>query len=493
MKPLAGWPAVTIALVTGAAAAHAASAAADDPVVAQARKLAAEGRFADAQRCLEDRSDTPDPAAARRRDDELEILRRIRLDFRLDETQLLQKLRASIPDAEPADLKRWREAGVLQFRRIDGETLYYIREPSNLFRLSEEARRRRDQASTSRPAKKGEEFDRAAMAETILREAERRETAEVQPVRHRIAYAVTLTPKQHALRAGSRVRIWLPYPQAYRQQRDIRLVRANPEPVTISPNWDEAKHRELQRTLYFEPRIDDPAAPPRVEAVFEYTCSAYAPRPDAKLVQPYRADDEYRYWTAERPPHIVFSPEIRRVIEAETAGITNPLEKARKLFAFVTRHMTYVLEVEYSTIPSLSEKAIHTGRGDCGVHAMLFITLCRAAGVPARWQTGWQTEPGGVNMHDWVEFYVEPWGWLPADPTHGFLKSEDPRVREFFFGNLDPYRLIVNLDHSSPLVPAKETLRSEPVDFQRGEVEVDGVNWYYDEWDYDFRVEYLDP
>jgi nicotinamidase-related amidase len=45
--------------------------------------------------------------------------------------------------------------------------------------------------------------------------------------------------------------------------------------------------------------------------------------------------------------------------------------------------------------------------------------LCRAAGVPARWQSGWQTKPGDWNMHDWSEFYVEPWGWLPADASYG--------------------------------------------------------------------------
>jgi hypothetical protein len=32
-------------------------------------------------------------------------------------------------------------------------------------------------------------------------------------------------------------------------------------------------------------------------------------------------------------------------------------------------------------------------------------------------------------------------------------------------------------------------LRSEPADFQRGEVEVDGQNLYYDLWDYAMKIE----
>ena len=92
-------------------------------------------------------------------------------------------------------------------------------------------------------------------------------------------------------------------------------------------------------------------------------------------------------------------------------------------------------------------------------------------------------------MHDWAEFYVEPWGWLPADPSRGLQISDDPIIREFCFGHQDVYRLIVNLDYGSPLVPPKSSLRSEPADFQRGEVELDGRNLYFDEWTWQFEFE----
>jgi hypothetical protein len=54
---------------------------------------------------------------------------------------------------------------------------------------------------------------------------------------------------------------------------------------------------------------------------------------------------------------------------------------------------------------------------------------------------------------------------------------------------MDPYRLIVNLDYAQPLDPPKTSFRSEPNDFQRGEIEIDGHNLYFDEWDYKFQVE----
>ena len=49
--------------------------------------------------------------------------------------------------------------------------------------------------------------------------------------------------------------------------------------------------------------------------------------------------------------------------------------------------------------------------------------------------------------------------------------------------------MIVNLDYARALDPAKTGFRSEPTDFQRGEIEIDGHNLYFNEWSYDFQVE----
>jgi hypothetical protein len=73
--------------------------------------------------------------------------------------------------------------------------------------------------------------------------------------------------------------------------------------------------------------------------------------------------------------------------------------------------------------------------------------------------------------------------------SYGLQKSDDTRVREFYIGHQDSYRMIVNTDYGRELVPPKHSLRSEPADFQRGEVEIDGRNLYFDEWDYEFKFE----
>jgi transglutaminase-like putative cysteine protease len=205
-------------------------------------------------------------------------------------------------------------------------------------------------------------------------------------------------------------------------------------------------------------------------------------------VQPLPAD-----WNdaclSERPPHIVFTPALRREAARIVGKETNPLAKARKIFRWVSANVKWNAEDEYCTIPSLALKGYTVRRGDCGVQNTVFITLCRLAGVPARWQSGWETKPSSWGMHDWAEIYIAPWGWLPADASYGVQTSADPRIADFYCGHQDSYRLIVNLDWGRELFPPMAGLRSEPADLQRGEVEVDGRTLYFDQWDYVMKVE----
>ena len=125
---------------------------------------------------------------------------------------------------------------------------------------------------------------------------------------------------------------------------------------------------------------------------------------------------------------------------------------------------------------------------------MLFITLCRLNGIPARWQTAWTMFPWKKNgMHDWSEIYLEPYGWVPVDPYESVgyssisqdgTPADRDKLRIFYFGGMDGYRLVANRDHGAPLSPAKTFPRSDDIDFQRGEVEWEGGNLYYDAFDY---------
>ena len=449
-----------------------------DPVIVQARGLMNEGQFTRAEELIRGRGKDHDPAG----DELLEIISRVRIAYDLDEAAMLAKLRAAIPDVTADDLLRWRNARQVQYRVIDGQVRYFGREPANIFRFCDEAKRRRRDTSPDNPAWKLEDH-----LARVIAAAERDGRAEVVPIRHRVRYTLTIPPDAPSVKPGAVVRVWLPFPHEYgKRQYGVKLVGTSPAYKVLAPE------SAPQRTVYFEERV--PAGNPKplvFEETFEFVSSAYCPNLDPARAKP-GATGMKREFVEERPPHIVFTPRVKQIVSEVVGDESNPLIRAQKLFRYVTDNVAYCAEEEYSTIPSLSDHCLSTRRGDCGVQTMLFITLCRAAGIPARWQSGWETKRVGFDMHDWCEIYIEPWGWLPCDPSYGPRPGDDPRVRDFYFGHQDSYRMIVNFDYGQPLVPAKASFRSEPLDFQRGEVEIDGHNLYYPHWDYDFTPEWLD-
>lgn len=94
---------------------------------------------------------------------------------------------------------------------------------------------------------------------------------------------------------------------------------------------------------------------------------------------------------------------------------------------------------EYFTISNISEYAATNLKGDCGVQAILFITLCRIAGIPAKWQSGLYVSTHYTGCHDWAQFYIEPYGWLFADLSFGggAYRDGDRQRWNHYFGNLD--------------------------------------------------------
>ena len=109
--------------------------------------------------------------------------------------------------------------------------------------------------------------------------------------------------------------------------------------------------------------------------------------------------------------------------------------------------------------------------------------------------------PGQTTIHDWSEIYLAPWGWLPVDPHMGvyatrYAASLDPGqrhdLRDFYFGGLDQYRMAANSDHNRALTPPKQSMRSDEVDFQRGELEWGGHNIYFDHYTYNLTLKEME-
>lgn len=417
---------------------------------------------------------------------EKDRLRRLRREFSITPEEFLDQLRHQIPDCRMDDLRRWMHEGTLQCLSFDGRVWIFRREPANLFRFSSEAQHRRRPLVSPTTAMTSSSADSAVARPSsyfvlnrhlrdIVEAASSTSAPLTHTVRVRCRHEIHLAPGH--VPAGAKVRCWFPFPRKTPFQRQIRLLAADPEPIQIAP--EDAP----QRTVTLE-RLASPDGTATFSIEFEFLTAAWTPLLSATTATEILTPTQRAAFLAEEPPHLQLRPSLRALADQIAAPTSTPLERARALFNWVVANIHYAAEMEYCLMPSILDKALATRRGDCGVQALTFIALCRAAGIPARWASGWVVYPSGWNMHDWAEFYVEPYGWLPADPSRGWRDDDDPRVRQFFFGNLDAYRMVANAAIASSFTPPPRFWRSDPVDNQRGELEWDGGNLYYDQWTY---------
>ena len=429
----------------------------------------------DIKKMLEERGESMDMKDQLRLLYEIDRLDRVRQDFNLTKDALLKSVKEEIKDATMEDIERWDTMGFFDYRVIDGQKLYFNRSRSNLYKLSREARQRADKPrSDERDAK----F--AALMKEIIAAGRTEGKQFVLP--RRFNAEMTITVPAGNVPEGELLRCWIPFPHENPLHVDVKVLGTFPEVYHLAPP------EQMQRSVYLErPAVKDRDTTFSVH--YEFTNYASYIEVDPNKVKPFDVtSDIYKTYTNERPPHLTFSPSLKKLAGEIVGDETNPYLKAKKIYGWVTDNIRYTYAIEYSTIMNISQYCYDNMRGDCGIQALLFINLCRISGVPARWQSGWTTKPGSYNLHDWAQFYIEPYGWLYADPSMCITETDDPEIRWFLFGNIDNLRFVANNDYSMEFDPFKWHFRSEPVDFQRGEVEWRGGNLYYDTWDYHMEL-----
>jgi transglutaminase-like putative cysteine protease len=416
---------------------------------------------------------------------EIERLERIRKDFRKTEADVLKSLSKTYPGMTSNDLLPFEADRSLEMKIIDGEKRYFANAVPNLFRINKEAKEYK--AKVDGPPEKKLTAFLGSYLPTVLAEIDKSGNRIVLPVDLTLTY--TLSVKADAVPDGETVRCWLPYPrESHGRQKNVRLLSMSETDFIV------ADKNRMQRTVYAEKKAVK-GEPTVFRMVIGYTSASdsYGAGLSKAAPGPVLSADSAKEFTSERPPHIVFTPEIHRLSQEIVGAEPDPLKKARLIFTWISENIPWASALEYSTIPNIPAYCLENKHGDCGIQTLLFMTLCRYNGIPAKWQSGWMLHPVEVNLHDWAEIFLDGYGWIPVDQSFGIQPSTDPRVKYFYLGGIDAYRLIVNDDFSRDLFPAKIFPRSETVDFQRGEVEWRGGNLYFDSWSYDMNVEYGEP
>lgn len=408
-----------------------------------------------------------------------DMMHRILLDFSKDEQQVKRQLiRYGLSD--DSLMRQWEETEKLEMRVIDGQKRYFSNAVPNLFRLDSAAGRRKLEVDGIRTDSL-DLFRLQHTADVIKSSGQSHDP--VLPVFMTLTYTITVKPE--AVPSGELIRCWMPVPrEGNPRQKKFRLLSTTPDSSVLAPE------SAMQRTVFLQKRAVS-HEPTVFQVRFQLETAAQYFDLQPEDIRPYVTDSElYREFTAERLPQIVFTPQIRGLAARIVGDETNPLRKVEKIYRWISDTIPWASALEYSTMKHIPGYVLQNNHGDCGMQTLLFMSLVRAQGIPAKWQSGWMLHPSHVNLHDWCEVYYEGIGWVPVDQSFKLQDSEDRQVREFYMHGIDSYRLIVNDDYGRKLYPPKRFSRSEPYDFQRGELEWDGGNLYFDKWDWDMEVEY---
>lgn len=423
---------------------------------------------------------------------ERDLSQRYAVDFDRTEKDVKNYIQEYIPDVTDAQIEDWTKSGKLESMVIGKRRMYFHSAAPNLFRIVLELAALKAEKDSSSGLEGHQIIDSQTIP--VIEKAVEDNLAAGKPdpyyalpKRMRVTYRLTVPA--NTLRPGKHLRCWLPYPRSdVGRQTDVKFIEAGVNGVPYSKDKIIFSDPECAHgSLYMEAEAQRWKDVTFYE-VFEYvSCGEWHPI-DSSKVLPYNTESpEYKEYTAEREKHLIFTERIRRTADSLTAGIENPYLQAKAIYSWIDKTFPWASAREYSTIENIPEYVLSSGHGDCGQVTLLFMTLCRAKGIPTRWQSGFMMHPGDKNLHDWCEAYFEGYGWVPVDQSFGVT----PYGGYFFLGGIEPYRMIVNTDFGREMSPAKNYPRSETVDFQRGEVEWEQGNLYFNLWNYDYDIEYL--
>lgn len=124
-------------------------------------------------------------------------------------------------------------------------------------------------------------------------------------------------------------------------------------------------------------------------------------------------------------------PVIQNAVKEAVGEETNPYWIARKIYDYLMPNLYYEMSGGWNTAPTVLAR----GNGSCSEYSFVYIAMCRAAGLPARYVGSFVMIDDRTSMdnefHRWVEVYLPNYGWIPLDPAGGDTDSPRGQAEKF--------------------------------------------------------------
>ena len=449
------------------------------PLPSPVQQMKERGNLKEAEAYLQHLIETGDclPEERQRFRAEQEILRRLPVEYPYTRAEALELVRRYVPNFSEADFDFLLTDGRIFWHYLDGEPRYFGRFFDSLCKT--------DPFFAVAAEKQGHHVpgsDRKLLSESAEKMRAQGELSVHLTVR------AELELEEALYREGALVRAYLPLPRVTEEQSEIAVEE-------MSAGGRLGAENAAQRVVFWEERLGENHSF-IVSYHFLHTeryrdVYGLAERMQAEGRAEKQSENETTKYGAEKRAEsgydsALFPPSayLCSLADELTAGVTEPLVKAKCFYDFITKKVRYSFMPSYFCLDRMAERCAMDRVGDCGIQALLFLSLCEAVGIPARWESGLKTEPKFIGAHDWVRFYSPSFGWRAADLSYGgsAWKRGDELLHRFYFGNVDPWRMAANARILGETGFPEPEFRADPYDNQVGEMALDGRGLRYEEF-----------
>lgn len=309
------------------------------------------------------------------------------------------------------------------------------------------------------------------------------------------AGVVTVEVDLSSQEKGKEVKLWVPYPVSDRDQAvsDIKVAGdfassgvysdgVNGTPILYAEWPKEAASRKLT----FSFAVD------RQEVI----------RRDFPKTEPSWNRADYAAYL--KPTSLgPIDGEVKKLADTITKDRKTVIEKARAIYDWTCENMYRDPNTKgcgKGDVCALLQKP----GGKCTDISSVFIALCRAAGVPAREVFSVRLGKKAAEdittwQHCWAEFFVPGYGWVPADPADvrkamlveklELNDSKTREYREYFWGGIDPYRVVIASGRDMVLNPPQVGAPLNTFGYPYAEIGGKSLD-FYDPKSFAYRISY---
>ena len=247
------------------------------------------------------------------------------------------------------------------------------------------------------------------------------------------------------LEPGKTARIWIPVPPSNEDQ-EVKIESKDlpgAEQISTEPKYGN-------QVLYVEAKADN-------QGMISLTVTYRVQRREVR-------GDLQRQLTVADMSESFLKPDTRVPVGGKSMELIrgkelpkDELEAARVLYDVVNRHMRYSKEGT-GWGRGDSDWACDSGYGNCTDFHSMFISLARAQKIPAKFEIGFPLpEKRGsgevAGYHCWAKFKPKGKDWIPVDISEA---NKNPKMRDYYFGNLTEDRVTFSLGRDINLVPKQD-------------------------------------